>query len=147
MNYLNAQQLAFILEIKKEDARFKMVHAWCKAKGIKNKLERDHTGKLDKQSDNYPEAIPVEILSEQLNLPTLQQSVDDIVNNYLSRPASKKWILCDFPEKELKKCKEAGKEYVVINLPPALKSLLPVVTREKIKTEWIKRFPKARVTT
>jgi hypothetical protein len=34
MNHLNAQQLAFILDIKKEDARAKMCNAWEKSKGI-----------------------------------------------------------------------------------------------------------------
>lgn len=118
MNYLNSQQLAFILDIKKEDARAKMCNAWEKDKGIEK--VKTITGpalkgaELDpvkkKIKDDYPLAMPVKMLSEQLNLPSLQSMVDDIVNNYLIRPASKKYILCDYPEKLVLKAKEEGKK-------------------------------------
>jgi hypothetical protein len=139
MKYLNAQQLAFILDIKKEDARVKMVNAWCRAKAIDNKLSRDHAGKIDKVTDNYPEGMLIEMLSKELNLPTLQISVDDIVNNYLTRPASKKWILCDYPEKQIAKSEITGESKKVI-LPAALKSMLPKETKDQITREWHARF-------
>ena len=96
MNFLNKNQLAFILDIKAKDARAKMCHAWAASKGIPNTAIRN---KKEKIEDNYPDAMPIDLLAEHLNLPTLQSSVDDIQDNYLKRPASKKWILCDFPEK------------------------------------------------
>lgn len=142
MNYLNSQQLAFILDIKKEDARVKMVNAWCRSKAITNTLIRNHTGKIDKDSDRYPLAMPVYLLSKELNLPTLQESVDDIVNNYLVRPASKKWILCDLPEKIIKKATEEGSDKPKFAIPPALKSMLPTETQRIILAEWEIRFPK-----
>jgi hypothetical protein len=145
MKYLNAQQLAFILDIKKEDARIKMVNAWCRAKAINNTLVRDSiTGKIFKDTDSYPLGMPVDLLSEQLNLPTLQQSIDDIQANYLNRPASKKWILCDLPEKQIKKCTEDGKPQK-ISIPGALKSMLPKGIKEIISREWSARFPKAKI--
>jgi hypothetical protein len=145
MKFLNAQQLAFILDIKKEDARVKMVHAWCKSKAINNTLVRDRdTGKIIKTTDDYPLAMPIELLSEQLNLPTLQSSVDDIETNYLNRAATKKWILCDYPEKQVAKCAEEGK-LQRLSIPAALHSLLPKETREIIAREWNARFPKAVV--
>jgi hypothetical protein len=144
MNYLNSQQLAFILDIKKEDARVKMVNAWCRSKGIPNKLERDGTGKIDKVTDNYPLGMPVDVLAKELNLPTLQDSVDDIVKNFLVRPASKKWILCDYPEKLIEKWSKSG-DPKTLSIPAALKSLLSKESREFIKEEWKKRFPKYRV--
>lgn len=143
MKFLNAQQLAFILDIKKEDARFKMVNAWCKAKGVPNNLERKHDGKLDKETDKYPEAMPIDLLAWQLNLPTLQDSVDDIVNNYLIRPASKKYILCDLPEKLILKAKEDGHKPKMA-IPPALRSMLPTKTVEIIFAEWKLRFKEFR---
>jgi hypothetical protein len=141
MKFLNAQQLAFVLDIKKEDARAKMCVAWSSDKGEENKAERNAKGKL---VDPYPVAMPIDMLAEKLNLPTLQQSVDDICENYLKRPASKKWILCDFPEKHLAKNKEAGQDKV-INIPSALKSFLKKEDRELIANEWQARYAKDKL--
>jgi hypothetical protein len=138
MTSLNSQQLAFILDIKKEDARAKMCVAWCKAKGIPNKAERDtksdgtRTGKV---KDPYPAGMPIDLLAEHLNLPTLQQSVDDITTNFLTRPGSKKWILCDLPEKLKLKAQEEGKP-VKFAIPPALRSMLPDDQIEFIRNQW-----------
>ena len=141
MKYLNSQQLAFILDIKKEDARAKMCVAWASAHNEENKAARNIKGKIE---DPYPIAMPIEMLSQQLNLPTLQQMVDDITNNYLTRPASRKWILCDYPEKQLLKVATIGEDKPV-SIPPALKSMLPKETKEKIVAEWNERFPKMKV--
>lgn len=136
MKYLNAQQLAFILDMNKEDARARMCNAWCKSQGIENK---SYWNEKDKIIDPYPVAMPIEILSKELNLPTLQQAVDDIVN--LVRPAAKKWILCDYPEKKIKAAEKAGKKMPIpVKLPPALLSMLPTDTVEVIKSEWVKRY-------
>jgi hypothetical protein len=79
-----------------------------------------------------------------LNLPTLQSSVEDIVNNFLIRPASKRWILCDYPEKQIKKLEESGKP-LKLNVPSALKSLLSEYDIQKIKSEWSARYKNAIV--
>jgi hypothetical protein len=141
MTYLNAQQLAFILDIKKEDARAKMCVAWSAHIGQENQAERNAKGKI---VDPYPIGMPVEILSKHLNIPTLQDSVDDIVSNYLNRPASKKWILCDYPEKQIAKTESSG-EVKPIGIPAALKSMLPKETKDIIIREWRSRFPDARI--
>ncbi len=141
MKYLNAQQLAFVLDIKKDDARAKMCNAWCKSKNIPNKAERILGGKI---IDDYPQAMPIEMLSEQLNLPTLQEMVDDIEKNYLVRPASKKYILCDYPEKFLLKSATTGADKK-IDLPAALKTMLPADVKERIVKEWQTRFPKIKI--
>lgn len=134
MNYLNKSQLAFILGIKAEPARAKMCVAWCAEKNIENLATwNDETGKLE---DEYPNAMPIEILAKHLNLPTLQQSVDDIQDNYLNRPATKKWILCDFPEKEIEKGKKAGKAVIKLNIPKALRSMISQPVQKQIKKEW-----------
>jgi hypothetical protein len=140
MKFLNSQQLAFILDIKKEDARAKMCVAWSSSKGEENKADWNFKGKI---VDPYPLAMPIEILSKGLNLPTLQQSVDDIENNYLIRPATLKWILCDYPEKLVLKAKEEGTK-PKLAIPPALRSMLPTATIEIIFEEWKKRYPQFR---
>jgi hypothetical protein len=136
MNHLNKNQLAFVLQIKAEDARAKMCHAWCQAKGIENKAFLNEKEKIE---DEYPDAMPIDLLAEGLNLPTLQQSIDDIASNYLKRPASKKWILCDYPEKEIEKGKKAGKALIKLNIPKALRSMIKPDVQKEIKKEWQQR--------
>lgn len=133
MNFLNKKQLAFILDIKAEEARAKMCVAWCKDKGITNKA---FINDKDKVVDEYPETMPIEMLSSQLNLPTLQSSVDDIVQNYLSRKASRKWILCDYPEKKI----GLGVKTSSIKIPPALRSMLPSESVKTIQEYWSKNY-------
>lgn len=140
MNFLNKSQLAFILDIKAEDARAKMCVAWCADKKIENKaFWDDETYKL---IDDYPDAMPVEMLAVQLNLPTLSQSVDDIRDNYLNRPGTKKWILCDYPEKEIEKGTKAGKALIKLNIPKALRLLISMPVQKEIKKQWHKRYYK-----
>lgn len=136
LSALTKQQLAFLLDIKAEDARAKMCHAYAKYKGIKNEASVNHKSKV---VDPYPPAMDISILSEYLNLPTLQQMVNDIEENYLNRPATKKWILCDYPEKTMKAAKEAGKK-MKVDIPPALRSMLPAKTQQAIKLEWQRRY-------
>ena len=136
MTTLTKQQLAFILDIKAEEARAKMCHAYCKFKGIENKAWINDKNKV---VDSYPVDMAISILSKHLNLPTLQQSVDDINKNYLIRPATKKWILCDWPEKRIEALRKLGKP-LKVSIPTALKSMLPDKTIQTIKSEWQIRY-------
>lgn len=140
MNYLNKSQLAFILDIKTEDARAKMCVAWCNDKKIENKAY--YHPETEKLIDDYPDAMPIEILSRYLNLPTLQQSVDDIQDNYLNRPATKKWILCDYPEKEIELKTKAGKAVIKLSIPKALRSMINQNVQKEIKKQWHERYYK-----
>src|ERR1700749_543068 len=131
MKFLNAAQFAFILDMKQEDARAMMCRAWAKAKGIQNAAawERTRAGSdTYKIVDPYPRVMEISMLAENLNLPTLQQSCDDIENNYLKRPGSHKWILCDYPEKKI----GAGD---ALKIPKALDSLLPTSVKVQILDE------------
>ena len=135
---LTKQQLAFILDIKAEEARAKMCVAYCKFKGIENEAVENDKGKI---VDKYPVSISIEILSKHLNLPTLQSMVNDIEQSYLMRPASKKWILCDFPETTIRLAEQSGKDYPIkINLPPALRSMLPKETLNTVYESWKNSF-------
>lgn len=136
MKYLNKNQLAFILDIKVEDARAMMCRAWEKDNDLPAK---SFWNKKNKIIDDYPPAMDILMLSKVLNLPTLLQSADDIEKNYLTRAATKKWILCDFPEKEIRLQEEKGKR-PTIQIPPALRSMLPQNTIEQIRTIWTERF-------
>src|SRR6187401_1308692 len=98
MNSLTAQQLAFILDIKVQEARAKLCHAWCKFHGIENKAYFNENNKI---VDDYPTSIPIGMISQTLCIDNLQDVVDDIQRNFLTRPATRKWILCDYPEKEM----------------------------------------------
>lgn len=141
MTQLNSQQLAFILDIKKEDARAKIVRAFEKSKGIDLRegvdmktASRTAKGKIN---DEYPQFIKIELLAAGLNIPDLQKMVDDICENYLKRPATRKFILADYPEKHIKKCESEGKEFPVkIGWPPALKSMLSESSVSEIHNFW-----------
>lgn len=139
---INYKQLAFILDIKPVEALEKIISVHCK---VTNRAvpARCQTVK-EYLKNNWTESLDVGLLALHLNLPTLQASVVDISRNYLVRPATKKWILCDYPEKQLKLCSDNDRPFR-IPFPKALESLLPVETSETIREEWRKRFPKARI--
>lgn len=141
ITFLNKKQVAFLLEIQVEDARAKMCVAWAEDKGIINKASWNEK---DKIVDDYPAAMPVEILAKSFNIPNLQKLVDDVEMNYLKRPATRKWILSDYPEKELEKMDRLGVGKRV-NIPAALRSMLPTEQVQLIKEEWRKRFPKMQI--
>jgi len=139
ITFLNKRQLGFILDINQEDARARMCNAWANSKKEKQHAQwaiDEKTGKQKhKVKDDYPDAMSIEVLSAELNLPNLQSMVNDIHDNFLTRPGTKKWILCDYPEKQL----ETKRQHEV-HVPPALKSLLPQPSLEIIQKEWTKRF-------
>lgn len=107
MESLNKKQLAFLLDISAEDARAKMCVAWSAEKRTENEAKWNKKGKIE---DPYPLDMPIDLLSRRLNIPTLKQMVEDVESNYLNRPASKKWILFDYPEKHIAKCGRDGKK-------------------------------------
>lgn len=139
---LNYKQLAFILDITPVEALEKILYVWSKVFDKERPASCDTVKEYlyDKQKkksvrNSLPESLDIGLLSVHLNLPTLQASVEDIHNNYLARPATKRWILCDFPEKELKtKLKDK------VKIPPVLASLLKPEDVELIENEWAKRY-------
>jgi hypothetical protein len=149
MNFLNSQQLAFLLDIKKEDARARMCNAWEKVKGIPKDSNANHYESVhgaawnhkNKIQDSYPQAMPIQLLAEGLGIPALQHMVDDIWNNYLIRKSTKKYILWDFPEKEIALATKAGKGLPIrVRIPPALRSMLPSSTVNEIHEHWKNSF-------
>lgn len=142
MKTLSYRQLAFILDIKPVEALEKILYVWSKVYNkekpfscdtVKEYLFDKHKNKSVR--NDLPESLDIGLLAVHLNLPTLQSSVEDIHNNYLSRPATKRWILCDFPEKELKtKLKDK------VKIPPVLVSLLKSEDVKTIENEWAKRY-------
>lgn len=147
--FLNKKQLAFILDITSEEARAKMCVAYSRELGKPNaatyRRKKDKNGDETEKKvlvDPYPDTMLIEMLSKQLNLPTLQEMVDDVQNNYLNRPATKKWILCDYPEKKIKLATDEGKQFTTLSIPPGLKSLAKTSVQEQIKKEWAERYPK-----
>lgn len=148
---LNYKELAFILDIKPIEALEKILYVHCKVTGkavpaacdtVKEYLFEKSKNKSFR--NNLPESLDVGLLALHLNIPSLQNAVEDIQKNYLNRPATKKYILCDYPEKQIKKCTDADKP-IRIPFPSALESLMTIEIVEMIKEEWRKRFPKARI--
>jgi hypothetical protein len=132
---ISYKQLAFILDIEPIEAARKIIFVHCKMYGLsvpaKSNLIKDYYFK----GSDWPKEMAVETLSKHLNLPDLQLAVSDIKENYLKRQGSKKWILLDYPEKELKtKLKDK------ITVPPVLASLLKPEDVEFIQSEWSRRF-------
>jgi len=138
ITHLNKQQLAFILDIKAEDARAKMCTAHCKSIGVVNNAYRDLKNKI---IDDYPLAISVDVIAKELNIPTLQDSVNDIHDNYLSRAATRKYLLCDLPDKQRAKNELTGKNSPA-KIPAGLRMLLSEDTIKEVKKEWKKRYSK-----
>lgn len=132
---LNYKQLAFILDIEPIEAARKIIFVHCKLKGIqvpqKHNLIRDYYYK----DSPWPTEYDVEKLSWCLNLPDLSNAVQDIRENYIKRQPTKKYILFDYPEKEMRlKLKEK------IKIPPVLASLLKPEDVEFIENEWARRY-------
>lgn len=135
------KQLAFLLDIEAVHAYEKIIFAYC----LENKKAPPPQKTITKESPkpytvtdykrmNYPQEIALDILERHTKL-TLAPAIRDIQENYLNRAASKKWILCDFPEKEM-----ILKPKNKIKIPSALASMLPEQTIETIKSEWNKRY-------
>lgn len=139
---LNYKQLAFILDIEPVEALEKIlyVHSKVSGKELPTSMKTVKEYLFIKQAkksvrNDLPEALDVGLLALHLNLPTLQQAVEDIQKNYLTRAATKRYILLDFPEKELRlKLKHQ------IKVPPVLASLLKSEDVEFIENEWAKRY-------
>lgn len=138
---INYKQLAFILDIEAVHALEKIIFAYCQEnkktppapKRITKESPKPYTVTDYKKMD-YPQEISLDVLERHTKL-ILAPVIRDIQENYLTRAASRKWILCDFPEKEM-----ILKPKNKIKIPSALASLLNPDTVEIIKTEWKKRY-------
>lgn len=146
MKYLNYKQLAFVLSIPPIKALEKIIAAHCKMKGIDLPYPQEKAvnylfdfvmkdGKKVKVRNSTPDTLAVDDLALHLGIPTLKESIEDIQKNYLNRPASKKYILSDYPEKQL-----VNKLKHQVKLPPALKSMLPTATVVEIHNQWKTRY-------
>lgn len=131
---LNYKQLAFILDIDAIDALKKIIFVHCKLKNIdipkSSNLIRDYINK----DSSWPSEMELCQLAEHGNLPQLPFAVAQF-KNYLTNQGTKKYILFDYPEKELK-----TKLKSKIKIPPALASLLKEEDVNFIKSEWSKRY-------
>jgi proteasome lid subunit RPN8/RPN11 len=138
---INYKQLAFLLDIEAVHALEKIIFAYCQEnkkalpppKRITKESPKPYTVTDYKKMD-YPQEVVLSVLEKHTGL-TLAPSIRDIQENYLIRSASKKWILCDFPEKELK-----TKPKDKIRIPPGLKSLLNENAITTIQNEWHRRY-------
>lgn len=129
------KQLAFILDIEAIEALGKIIFAHCKDRNQDIPPQKAKPYKVtDYKNMGLPQEIPLDVLEKHTGL-KLGSAILDISENYLKRPASKKWILCDFPERELQ-TKPKNK----IKIPSALASLLSKESLATIKQEWHERY-------
>lgn len=140
MKFINKVQLGYVLQLNPEEARALMCRAWTREKNIKNEARHNAKGRV---TDPYPEAMEISMIAKNTEHSQLQFAVDDIYFNYLKRPASRKYILCDYPEKEIAKILEGKKKS--ITMPKGLKDILPDDTQQTIREEWMKRYPNFNV--
>lgn len=128
---LNYKQLAFILDVKPIQALEKIIYSYCKEndKVIPSRRKSVIDYKLD-----YPTELDLLVIQKHTGIP-LAAAIMDIQENYLKRHSSKKFILCDYPEKEM-----LTNQKDEIKLPTALASLLHPDTIATIKAEWKKRY-------
>jgi hypothetical protein len=129
---LSAAQLAVLLDIKPKDARNKMIFVYCK------QHKKDPTGfSADRDT---PSHLPISLLSEKLNLPNLQEMVNDVHENFFKRPATRHWIL-NYPGEKLSKLKEKGKEFPkTIQIPTSIKRLIKPEVHIEIVKAWEEHY-------
>jgi hypothetical protein len=134
MTEISYKQLAFILDIEPIEALEKMIAANCKIghKDLPHKREKVREYLAD---ETIPRTMPVDVLASCLNLPDLSTAIEDIRHNYLKRQATKKWILCDYPEKQL-----VNNPRHKVRIPPVLASMVDIKTLTEIKKVWNERF-------
>lgn len=127
---LSAKQLATILDIKEKDAAKKLVFA---VKGNKEKWQ--HIDEVEP-----PESVSIERLSYSLNIPNLQEMVNDIHLNFFKRPATRKFIL-EYPIKVYEEKKRKGVEKFTITVPAKYRRLLHEDVIKQINDKWKEVWP------
>jgi hypothetical protein len=137
MDTLNARQLGFLLKIGVDDARRTMIAAYCKEQNVEVASWSSTSPKQEYHKDDYPETVKIELLSRHLNIPNLQQVVDEITNNYLTRKSSRGYIL-GYPLKVIEKKQDKG--IIKVSIPSVVKSFLPDHTIAEIIRLWKERY-------
>lgn len=132
---LSKRQLAFVLKIKQTEAEDKMLYAFAKHKGV---YDPDGYPPIPDDFD-CPDQIKIELLTKYLNLPDLQESVNDIHNNFFTRSTTKGWIM-EYPQKVIDAKTEKGEPCYIIHLPPAMRSLVREDIQEEIIKAWENRY-------
>jgi hypothetical protein len=139
ITHLSKAQLGHILKETQIDARKKMIVAWCKENGKvppvinPNADEKKEMKRIDK---GYPDWIAIPILAKHLNLPDLQQAVNDIRYNYLERTATRQYII-EYPQKKINETEAIPKR---IRIPETLRSFLADNVASEIISIWKKRY-------
>lgn len=131
---LSKRQLAFVLKIKQTEAQDKMVYAYAKHMGLYNSKDCEVPSDFD-----CPDSISIEILSKHLNLPDLQDAVNDVHNNFFARSVSKGWIM-EYPQKILDEKTSKGEPCYLIRLPAAIRSLVRDDVQQEIIRAWSARY-------
>lgn len=135
MKTLTYKQLAFILDIEPIEAVRKIIFVHCKVKGVEVPKKFNQIKEYYFKDSPWPMELEIDLLATYLNLPDLQRAVDDIHDNYMKRSPTRKYILLDYPEKEIR-----NKPRDKIRVPTVLASLLKPEDVDFITSEWSRRY-------
>jgi hypothetical protein len=127
---ITPQKLAVLLDIKKKDARLKIIYALEKKKG------NIATGLDAQKYDNDP-SIDIKDMSDHLGI-DLEFYVKDIKENYLKRSQTRGYIM-NYPDAKLKVNKK-GEYPRTVSVPSYLKCFISKETVEEIVEEWKKKY-------
>lgn len=130
MKEITANQLALLLDIKREDAVKKVVVALERESGFEHyELKPATLSKYDKNP-----SISISLASRYLGV-DLDSILQDIKKNYLKNPATGRWIY-DYPASKLKVDPKTGRFPLTVSIPGTLKSLLTEEQIKEIISKW-----------
>jgi hypothetical protein len=127
MKNINATQLAFIMSIKKADAKKKILHAIDK-KGVKRQND-------EKEKDP---SVRVDQLSTAIGI-DLDFYIKSIGKDFLKNQATGTYIL-NYPTSKLKPSKKTGLLPKSVAIPSTLRGFLNKEVIEEIKVKWNQKY-------
>lgn len=130
---LSPQKLSVLLDIKKKDARLKIIYALEKLKGNTNP---SNANAADYDKDPI---IDMDAMSKHMGI-DLSIYVNDIRDNYFKRSQSRGWIL-NYPETKMVMNKDR-KYPKSISIPSWLKCFLTRETQLEIIKAWEEKYAK-----
>lgn len=137
MEIIDAETLAFLMEIDKDTANKKIVAYLERREGNRNDfIPASIIGDKAKYSDN--QSCDIEGLSKYLNI-DLTFAIENIQRTYISSPATRGYIL-NFPAKKLMPNKITRKWPRKVSLPKVLGKILSMEDQMAIVKMWEDKY-------
>ena len=133
---LDKKQLATILGITQKNARKKIIVALNRKNGAVVDLKHQFK-RLD---ETTPDDCPIDRLAESMNLPGLPRLVERLYSDFLSNPASRKFII-DYPMQVVEEKAKSGQALISIRIPAEYRRLISEEVQKEIVEKWKERYP------